>query len=510
MSHNKEHIETLITSLDSFIKLDGVNISSESFEHVTITISGSLEILEYLQTLYTAFSDISNEESFLEDSDGVRVELSDIKENIETSYTDFNWQISISKTSLFKLSSQTVSCFFDINNFLEWLKKIDIFDCQHEFLKHENIQIVLPMYTGEKVIGRNFIITAVLQDEWVCKNDSLLPTDSKVKEHIHVVSNDAITLEPQKFVFEMDRITEEFESVLLLKYAESLLSTIVQTFHSKDEVTIKGLKHLKLKINNSNMPDLEIVKLLEKTVVWAYEENTSTRLQLLADRLSFHEHKEKSLMEIIIKHLQEAFVEAQDRYQFVVTAKSEEYTKDLRDLLKDTKEKTDKYSDKTRNIIGSLLRDALGSVFFLGLTAYSRFSSKGDFIFSSDAELIFTLLGSYFLLSMITQAAFNFWDIYLSKTEAHKWSESSMDYMTKETYDKFVTTPLNKRTGQFMIVQWVIICIYTILSVLAFNVQYIAKNMFDMKPTFSSSEQKNTKRDVVIKINKIDIELNKK
>ena len=175
--------------------------------------------------------------------------------------------------------------------------------------------------------------------------------------------------------------------------------------------------------------------------------------------------------------MEKAFVEAKERYKFVVTKKSEEYTKDLRDLLKDTKEKTDKYSEKTRTIINSLLRDILGSIFFLGLTAYSRFSGNKDFIFSDDATIIFLLLGAYFLISMFTQAAFNFWDIGLSQKEAHRWSASSMDYMTPDTYDKYVTQPLKTRTVQFITIQIMVIVIYLFLAASAFNAQKLAKHL---------------------------------
>lgn len=478
MRIRSESIDQLIQSLYEFVQINGVSINSESFENISISINGSLEVLNKLQELYVKFNSIDNQQGFLEDNEGNIVQLSEIEENINTSYTNFMWKISISKINWFKLDERVVSAFFNIDNFKDWLKNIEIFNSQNAFLKYLNIQIVLPMYQEHNIIGDNFSITKKLEESLVCTKKITLPDDTKIKEFVHVISANSIVFDPQKFVFDLNEKSTEFEKILQTKYAEGLLIPIIQIFNSIDDITIKGIKHFKTRLNNESIPNAQIIQMLEKTVLWAYEENSNTRLQLLADRLSFHEHNEASLMEIVIKHIEEAFNEAKDRYKFVVTKKSEEYTKDLRDLLKDTKEKTDKYSEKTRNVINSLLRDTLGSIFFLGLTAYSRFSGNRNFIFSDDASIIFIVLGSYFLLSMVLQAMFNFWDIFLSQKEAHKWSESSMDYMTKETYDKYVTKPLSIRSKQFVVVQIVIIVIYLILSLLAFNAQKITKYIF--------------------------------
>ncbi len=477
------HVKYLIESLHEFVQHDGVEIQSETFEHITITINGSINVLKYLPALHQAFSDTNSANEFLHECDGDNIELSDIEDNISAQYVDFDWQISISKLEWLKLENQTVTAFFDKDNLISSLKDENEFSRDSFFVKNTHIQIVLPMYKSEDIVGNNFIITSQLTEEWDYLGGTDFPNDTKIKEFVHVASSDSIVFSIASFALELKESEEEFVGILQTKYAEILLSVIVHVFYSKNNVSLKGLKHLSVPINNNIVPGISMVKILEKSVLWVYEENTSTRLQLLVDRLSFHECKESSLMEIAISHISEAFVEAKDRYKFVIKEKSEEYTKDLRDLLKDTKEKADKYSQKTRDIISSLLRDTLGSIFFLGLTAYSRFSSGGNFIFSEDARMIFIILGSYFLLSMTLQSIFNFWDIYLSQNEAQKWSESSLDYMTPETYDKYVTKPLKIRSSQFVLVQFAIIIIYVLLATVSFNVQSISKYISPTKST---------------------------
>lgn len=503
MEHKVQPIESLVQSISEFLQKKHGTIKSECFENIAISINKSIDSLKELEILYEAFRKVDEQRTVIENlsENNATVSQEDIKENIETDYTDFNWQITLNKVNLFSFKNYTITTFFDIQKFQEWIKNLDVFNQNSEILKYENLQIVLPTYDDEDIIGNNFIITNKLKKKLSLCDENELPDDLRIKEFVHLISQEPIVFSPKKLAFIQKENTNEFENILQTKYAETLLASIVHIFNSREDVTIKGLKHFKIRLNNNLKPNTNIVKTLEKAVEWVYEENTNTRLQLLADRLSFHKDNARSLMEIVIEHIEEAFTEAKDRYKFVVTEKSEEYTKDLRDLLKDTKEKTDKYSEKTRTVIHSLLRDILGSIFFLGLTAYSRFSGNKEFIFSDDANIIFILLGSYFIISMLTQAAFNFWDIGLSQKEAHRWSANSMDYMTHETYDKYVTQPLKTRTVQFITVQIVVIVIYLLLAISTFNAQKLAKYL-NMHNTTITNEVNTSKKDTSIPKNK--------
>jgi len=495
-----EDINSLINSLYKFVQNNEVKIISETFEIVTISINGSNEILKKIKSLYLTFKYINSEGISLQNSDGNIIELEEIDENINTLYTDFIWQVSINKVKWLSLNNFIITTFLDFDNYINWLENIEIFNENNEFIKYKNIQIVLPM-KNEIIKGNNFLISNKIKENYHFEEVNLLPDDMKIKEYVHVISTEQIIFKPNRYSLELVQSKDKDRNLLYKNYAEVLAITLIQFFHTRNSIVLKGLKHLQLKLNNNHIPSIETIKVLEESVLWAYEENTSTRLQLLVDRLSFYEYDNNSFINIINKHIKEAFSEAKDRYKFVITEKSNEYTKDLKDLLKDTKEKADKYSDKTRAIITSLLRDTLGSIFFLGLTAYSRFSTNKNFMLSDDANIIFILLGSYFLLSMFLQSVFNFWDIYLSKEEAHKWSKSSMDYISEETYNKYVTEPLNIRTKQFIKVQFFIIAVYIILAITSFNVKTISNYLFieteQTKKALNKNDVNKTKKKLV-------------
>lgn len=508
MENKVQSRESLIQSINNFLQKNHGTVKSESFENIVISINQNIDSLKELEILHEVFTKVDDKKNFIENlsENNSSISLEDIKENIETNYTDFNWQITLNKINLFSFDNHLNTTFFDIEKFKEWLENLDVFNRNNEILKYENLQIVLPTFVDEDIIGNNFTITNKLKEKLFFCNENKLPDDLEIKEFVHLISQEPIVFSPKKLSFILRDNSTKFENILQTKYAEILLASIVHIFNSREDVTIKGLKHFKIQLNNHLQPNTNIVKILEKAVEWVYEENTNTRLQLLADRLSFHKDNANSLMEIVIEHIGEAFIEAKDRYKFVVTKKSEEYTKDLRDLLKDTKEKTDKYSEKTRTIINSLLRDILGSIFFLGLTAYSRFSGNKDFIFSDDATIIFLLLGTYFLISMFTQATFNFWDIGLSQKEAHRWSASSMDYMTSDTYDKYVTQPLKTRTVQFITIQIMVIVIYLLLAVSAFNAQKLAKHLNMQNTIQTTNSEINTIQEITSLPKKQNIE----
>ncbi len=66
-----------------------------------------------------------------------------------------------------------------------------------------------------------------------------------------------------------------------------------------------------------------------------------------------------------------------------------------------------------------------------------------------------------------------------------------MDYMTPQTYDKYVTQPLKIRTVQFITVQIMAIVIYLLLAISAFNAQKLAKYL-NMHNTTTISSEVNT------------------
>jgi hypothetical protein len=77
-----------------------------------------------------------------------------------------------------------------------------------------------------------------------------------------------------------------------------------------------------------------------------------------------------------------------------------------------------------------------------------------------------------------------------------------MDYMTPQTYDKYVTQPLKTRTVQFVTVQIMAIVIYLLLAVSAFNAQKLAKYLNMHNTTTITSEVNTSKKDISILKNK--------
>ncbi|HIP33845.1 MAG TPA: hypothetical protein EYG89_03770 [Bacteroidia bacterium] len=473
MITRKDNIAFLIKTIYSFIQNSDVSIKNETFTNITIEINGSESILNYLKILYIKFKTINNNVTIFKNENNEIITLDDINENIEDSYIDFKWKIAFNKFNWFNYDKYNVTTFFDINTFNDYLENLNIFSQDNEFIKYDNIQIILPMCDNLFVESANYLISNKIHDNYKFNSSILLPNNEQIKEQIQVLSNKMIVFSPKSFYINESNISDNYIKTLQQNYARVLGSTLVSIFYTQDKIKIQGLKYLELSLFDNYNYNIDNLKLLENLILWLYENNTTVKLQLLADRLSIYKTNENNLLQLLDNNIKEIFSEIQDRYKFVIKEKSVDYSKDLKDILKDTKVNTDKFSQKTRLIINTLLRDILGSVFFIGLTVYSKFSTNKDFIISSDANIIFIILSIYFILSMLLQSIFNFKDINMTMDEIELGSQSSQEYINQGTYNKYVTEPLDKRNKQFKKVQWFVVAVYTILAMVTYNIQNI-------------------------------------
>ena len=473
MITKKDNIDFLIKTIYSFIQNNNISIKSETFTNITIELSGCESILNELKILFKKFETINRNVTIIKNENNETITLDEINNYIEDNYIDFKWKITFNKLNWFNYNKYTITTFFDINNFNNYLKNLNIFSKDNEFIKYNNIQIILPMYDDLLVESNNFLISNKIHNNYKFNDTILLPNDMQVKKQVQILSNEMIIFSPESFYINEFNISDDYINILRQNYAKTLISTIVNIFYNQNKVKIQGLKYIELSLYDKYKFNINHIKLLENLVLWLYENNTIVKLQLLADRLSIYRTNENNLLQLLDNNIENIFNEIQDRYKFVIKEKSINYSKDLKDILKDTEVKTDKFSQKTRMIINALLRDILGSIFFIGLTVYSKFSTNKDFIISNDANIIFIILSIYFILSMLLQSVFNIKDINMTMNEIELGSQSSQEYINQDTYNKYVTEPLNKRNKQFKIVQYFVIGIYITLAIATFNIQNI-------------------------------------
>ena len=473
MITKKDNIEFLIKTIYSFIQNNNASIKSETFTNITIEINGSELILNELKLLYKKFELINNDINIFKDDNNEIMTLDNINEYIEDIYIDFKCKMSFNKLHWFNYDKYNITAFFDIDNFNKYLQNLNIFNQDNEFIKHTNIQIILPMCDDLLTESNNFLISNTIQDNNTFNNSKLLPNDKQVKEQVQVLSNEMIVFSPESFYVNESNISNNYIKILQQNYAKSLIATIVNIFYSQNKVKIQGLKYLELSLYNNDELHINNLELLENLIIWLYENNTAVKLQLLANRLSIYQTNENNLLQLLDNNIKNIFNEIEDRFKFVIKEKSINYSKDLKDILRDTESKLDKFSQKTRLIINTLLRDILGSIFFIGLTVYSKFSTNKEFILSNDANIIFVILSIYFLLSMLFQLIFNYIDIKMTMKEMKLGSQSSQEYMNKDTYKEYVSDPLEERESQFNIVQISVTVVYIILMFGTYNMQDI-------------------------------------
>jgi hypothetical protein len=473
MITKKDNISSLIKTIYSFIKNGNISIKNETFTNITLELDGNKLTLDKLKVLYKKFETINNTVTIIKNESYDIMTLDNINDNIKDNYTDFKWKISFNKLNWFKYDKYAITTFFDINNFDNFLQNLNIFNKNNEFIKYNNIQIILPMEDNLLLESNNFLISNEIQDNYKFNDNILLPNDKQVKKQVQVFSNEIIVFSPKSFYVNEFNISNNYLKILQQKYAQALIATIVNIFYNKNKIKIKGFKYLELSLYDNYKYNIDNLKLLESLILWLYDNNTTVKLQLLSDRLSIYIRNENNLLELLDNNIENIFNEIKDRYKFVIKEKSINYSKDLKDILKSTEVKTDRFSQKTRFIVNILLRDVLGAIFFITLTVYSKFSTSKDFIISNDANIIFIILSCYFILSISLQLFFNFKDVNMTMEEITLGSQSSQEYINQDTYIKYVSKPLDKRNKQFKTVQLIIICIYIGLAIASYNIQNI-------------------------------------
>ena len=93
-------------------------------------------------------------------------------------------------------------------------------------------------------------------------------------------------------------------------------------------------------------------------------------------RLTLEIDESKSLIHELNLHLEKAFEEAIQRYNFAILERREKYISELKELLKDIKNQSDLYSQKIRNLLNNLLRDILAAILLIGFTIFTKFSDN--------------------------------------------------------------------------------------------------------------------------------------
>jgi len=305
-----------------------------------------------------------------------------------------------------------------------------------------------------------------------------LPLDNKkIKENMHVVGENTV-INPLNFIlneFESDNFTKT-----ILDYCiKILVLCIVHEVKSHNDFTINGIKRLDLKFPTGHMHFNDSVNLYHRLIAvinWIYEENTQTRLKLIANRLSLDIDKEESLYCELNKYLPGALQESKEKYGYIINERSDEYNKQLRDLQTKSQKQIDNYSDKIKSLINGLFRDVLAGIFLVAFGLFSKISPEGIHALFDNKTilLLFKGLAIYFLASIILQTAVNFTDLILSRINLIQYANTTRNFFRIDQIKKYIKNFLLKREISFIIFYFLIIIIYSFIICFCWNIHMLS------------------------------------
>lgn len=300
-----------------------------------------------------------------------------------------------------------------------------------------------------------------------------LPTDKEIKKQVHNLLSATTTFEPNEFDLTWGAIHSDAAEPFRRALATILAASLVQDF-STDAVALRGVKRIDLPLRfESEKPTIEDIRSLTDAACWVYEERTETRAKLLAQRLTLELHQEQSLLSQLPALLPDALRQAKEQYGFVILERADEHARELRDLLKDIRGQTDLYAEKTRAISASLLRDTLAILFLLTLSFVSRVSHSQSVLTAPEVELIFTLSGSYLLVSLALQLIIHVRDITLSNREVERWIAATRQYMNKQEVKRHINSNVEPRKHNLYTTLFLLSIVYIVLAIACLRYQVV-------------------------------------
>ncbi len=260
---------------------------------------------------------------------------------------------------------------------------------------------------GEQFGGKELaIITAGSQPpEEFEATDVRLPNETKLKKSIYVIADDSVKIRPASFDLSWGYWGGENARLFRLAYAKTLFACIAQHFFSQKKIVLHGVKHLNVSLF-STVNDVSTRQLIElkDAVIWCYSgDESETRLQLLSDRLSLDIPAGGSLLKYGMEHVKTALEQAKSKYSFVIAERNNEYRKELKEVYEDIQQFSSKYAEKSTDLSSGLIKDLLSIAFIFTVGSFAKGAILGDLLKSHGAEVFFTAISLYLILSFIAR-----------------------------------------------------------------------------------------------------------
>lgn len=453
---------------------------SERWDNLTLQgVNPTSDTIQCLEKIFTCCLALHYEPEIYLDDDLCSIE--EIREAAQDSSMPRSWRVVVHKPKILdalpplRPDEQRI-LFLSGKSFMLWAGTLSAFKkCEIDFSKPTTIIVAgLASAFGGSAL---WIVPVSSANEFDPPRTvpPKLPTGEAVHKLIHVISDQAISVNPAAFALNWGDLSLPEATIFLRIYAVQLAACLAQDLYVMDGVvrcSIKGTKRLDLLLENrTDAFTLEAVTSLANAVIWVYEERSETRQKLISDPLSIDLAPNESLISGLSKHLNDALKQAKDRYAFVILDRKDAYYKELRDIMKDVRSQADLYASKVRDLVNALFRDLLGVLILIGVSLIAKFDPTKMALLSSSAEVIlfFKILAGYFVLSFLFQLVSHGRDVSLAWSESNGWLDLMRDYTSDAELEDRFRKPLRARRRTFWATILAVGCLYVMLALVSWN-----------------------------------------
>lgn len=459
--------------------------SEDSVEDLRLDGVESVELLQSVSEVTLLAKNLNVQNSIRLEIDEEYTAIEDLEPYLDGTYGFSKWRLNISKIVLSKgLKTKdddpSILFFFDESIFEAWLSAFNpLKSINNIFVENKSVLMFVAglraSFGGPRLAVLPINSYEVIDSWWPFESE--LPQEKTLREHVHLVPSEPISLSPQSFELTWGDFGCDLASPLRRMSGMCAAAGFADVIYGQEKIVLKGVRHLEIPLLDmpEEVPDKNSLALMQSALSWVYEERVDTRKRLLSDRLCLESDNEASFLLLLDQHLEDSLKQSKDQYRFVILDRKDEYARELRDLLKDLRKQADLYADKVRGLIAGLLRDTLAAFVFVALSLSSRLGTNVDVLISDSGVLFFKALAVYFIVSALFQATSAFRDIWLSDKELAEWSEVTREYFSRKEIHERINEDLRGRRYTFYFYMALIVISYLIMAGLSWNMLYIVR-----------------------------------
>ena len=486
MAKAPELLQEFIAALDVVSDHVGVNLGetveslvmkgSGASEAVWLSLTNVMRVVEQLE--FQKFTTLTVDDKL--------VSFSEMKKDFGAIVLIRDWKLVFSKRACWKECTFTEKnlhplFFIDITQFNRWISTVNPFgENGFPFSDEKSLLLLVPnrfsAFGGPRIVvsPTEKIDLAVGEKECLTEVEVGLPDEESIRRHAHLMPSNPMALSPSRFSLTWGDFSSDLALAFRRFSAATLAACLADVVYDTDRVVVKGLRHLELKVFDSeeHVP-VEALNTLKKAVAWVYEERVDTRKRLLTDRLSIDALDSHTFVDTICESINRAFSQARDEYSFVILDRKDQYAKEVREFLGDLQAQAQLYASKTRSLIDGLLRDALAAFVFTGLALSLRVGSRLELDLSANANTFFKALAVYFATSGGLQLAAAIRDLKTSENEFRRWARITQEYISTEKLVAWCEEDLAPRRRSFWVFAVFTCLLYILLTMAAFNIDAV-------------------------------------